>query len=672
MALARLGAAVAAVASALLLCPLSVHAIPTVFVSPTGDDGASGTSPSSPLRSLSTARDVARGVAPPGAPRRVLLEQGGYFELGETLALGAADSGTVWGSYAAAETTSTRATHVAAASLPTISAGTKLGPWSAAAGGAPSGALVAVAPAAVLASRPTQLWVGDARATRARSPNVAAGDEYSRGASPRSCWTLKPIAPCRGGTCPPADSWGFVYQAGSLSADTRDVEQVDALVYHAWTAEFHRLQRVVAANSTALFAQKAATPVGKYSWASDGRYVLFGSRDFLDAPGEWVLDATNGTVLYIPRSDAERAALLNGSLSATMPVVESLLSLNGVENTTFTDLSFSHTASGDPGTHWSYFPPSAAVMVSASRNVAFDGCRVSHGGTSGLQVGSGAANVTISSCAFTDLGGEGITMTGADATLVVINNTLVNDTGIIWMGQPAGIRLRGAADIVATHNEVAHGPYGGILVGWQAGTPAPPVTPPPPGRARFTVAFNDVHDYGLGALSDFGGVYMSSDNNTCWEAGGGTCYLPTDVYQNWIHRGRHSTGKGGYGSEGTYTDEQMAGANITHNLIEDIGAGGIYFHCGKDHTAVDNIIVGAGAEYHHGGPMVGYLKSCNAGGNPTWPQLPVGFQFSRNIVAVMPAPNGTNTTTQFTTDSDYRNASFSGELLRARHAGAAR
>ena len=50
---------------------------------------------------------------------------------------------------------------------------------------------------------------------------------------------------------------------------------------------------------------------------------------------------------------------------------------------------------------------------------------------------------------------------------------LLGHGSYIFMGQPAGIRLKGRAGIVATHNEVSHGPYGGILVGWQEGVLAP-------------------------------------------------------------------------------------------------------------------------------------------------------------------------------------------------------
>src|SRR5690349_12915520 len=64
---------------------------PTVFVSPSGDDGAAGTA-AAPVRSLSRARDLARAQAP-GAT--VQLADGTY-RMTAPLTLDARDSGVSW------------------------------------------------------------------------------------------------------------------------------------------------------------------------------------------------------------------------------------------------------------------------------------------------------------------------------------------------------------------------------------------------------------------------------------------------------------------------------------------------------------------------------------------------------------------------------------------------
>jgi hypothetical protein len=44
----------------------------------------------------------------------------------------------------------------------------------------------------------------------------------------------------------------------------------------------------------------------------------------------------------------------------------------------------------------------------------------------------------------------------------------------------AGIRVRGSSSILVEYNEVAFSPYGGILVGWQAGGSGEVQANPPP------------------------------------------------------------------------------------------------------------------------------------------------------------------------------------------------
>jgi hypothetical protein len=51
-----------------------------------------------------------------------------------------------------------------------------------------------------------------------------------------------------------------------------------------------------------------------------------------------------------------------------------------------------------------------------------------------------------------------------------------------------------------------------------------------------------------------------------------------------------------------------------------------YFHCGSGNRGDSNVLAGCTAA----------LGGCNAGGNPTWPNLPHGFNFTRNIVYVKP------------------------------------
>jgi hypothetical protein len=180
----------------------------------------------------------------------------------------------------------------------------------------------------------------------------------------------------------------------------------------------------------------------------------------------------------------------------------------------------------------------------------------------------------VSNTVVQDTGGDGIA-TSSDTSSIHLHHNRINSTGHISLWQPAGkrricqacdlrwlhyptllagIRARGQ-NILVEHNDVGYNPYGGILVGWQQGTVTPargePIDP------SLVVQYNRVHNYGLGILSDFGGIYLSSNDNTCFNVS--TCYLPSLIFNNIVMHGRHYN----YGSQGIYMDEQVCNWHST-------------------------------------------------------------------------------------------------------------
>ena len=85
-----------------------------------------------------------------------------------------------------------------------------------------------------------------------------------------------------------------------------------------------------------------------------------------------------------------------------------------------------------------------------------------------------------------------------------------------------------------THCTVAYNAYAGIMIGWQKITEEMAAVAAH-GEEIFDVGWNHVHDYGLGILSDFGGVYLSSADNLCFRSTPPLCHLPARVHHNLIH-----------------------------------------------------------------------------------------------------------------------------------------
>ena len=92
----------------------------------------------------------------------------------------------------------------------------------------------------------------------------------------------------------------------------------------------------------------------------------------------------------------------------------------------------------------------------------------------GFVIGRDVQDLSILDCAAVDLGGDGIAVRSSESVRnIMINNTLVSGTARIILGQPAGIRVKGEANITVSHNTVRQNPYAGIMVGWQTGDPPP-------------------------------------------------------------------------------------------------------------------------------------------------------------------------------------------------------
>jgi hypothetical protein len=181
-----------------------------------------------------------------------------------------------------------------------------------------------------------------------------------------------------------------------------------------------------------------------------------------------------------------------------IPAVDTLISIAGytkpataVTNITLADLTLQHAGDGGEARFHSYAGGPAAIVLLGpmATGVTIARCELQHGGGNGVLVeAAGVSGVAIDSSTIKDLGGEGISVSNQDTSDVLISNNEVGETGQIYMLQPAIIRLKGKSNIVVTNNNVHHGPYGGIMIGWEKPGMATPSS------AVFHIRYNHVHD----------------------------------------------------------------------------------------------------------------------------------------------------------------------------------
>jgi hypothetical protein len=293
-------------------------------------------------------------------------------------------------------------------------------------------------------------------------------------------------------------------------------------------------------------------------------YHFENAREFVDTPGEFYLDPSNGDLYYKLRS-GETAS----SLEAYAPALGTVMRVNGASKVRFSNIVFEladwlepssigfvgiqgpiHLKAGQ-GTA----PMSAGVSVENSGSIYFSRSTFRHMGATGLSASNGTRTFVVNGCRFEDLGGQGLAIdpnaaapSGSIQGVTITNNSFTR-LGRHYAGV-TGIFIGFASNVRIEHNELWDLPYTAISAGWGWSFTETRTN-------KITIRYNDIWNV-VNLLDDGGAIYtLSSQPGTL-------------IAENYIHDIQPSPWWGGYLISGVYLDEGSKNILVKDNVILNV------------------------------------------------------------------------------------------------------
>jgi hypothetical protein len=307
------------------------------------------------------------------------------------------------------------------------------------------------------------------------------------------------------------------------------------------------------------------------------RFWIENESSSLDMPGEWRID---------PRRQVVQVLAPTGDFPArgrvTVPLLSQLIRLENCSDVVLQNLDLREVdddlpAEGEVDSQAAAVRRGAIRLINA-RRITITECRLSGLGGYAIDLGRGSRECRIVKCDISHLGAGGVrigeTRPEEDPTAVVADHLVegcnVYDYGRTYLGA-VGLIVFQASGNRLTRNEVHHGNYTAVSVGWTWGYRESPCH-------HNIVEENSLHHIGNNHLSDMGGIYLLGPQP-------GTIVRRNRIHDISCHE---------YGGWGLYTDEGSSEILLEENIVWNCQSAGFHQHYGRDNTVRNNLFVNCG------------------------------------------------------------------------------
>jgi hypothetical protein len=288
---------------------------------------------------------------------------------------------------------------------------------------------------------------------------------------------------------------------------------------------------------------KTSPPHGNYGFRTGGRFYFLNVLEELDEPGEWYLDRKNGILYFWPPAPIEQGRTMASIMEDPM------VHLNNTSHVTIRDLAFEYAR----GT---------GIRISGGNSNNVINCTLRNLGNYGVIIKGGKDHGVVG-CEIYETGDGGISLSGGDRMKLIPARHLVYNNHIHhiarWSRCYAPAVSMSGVGIRVSNNLIHDHPHCAILFGGN----------------DHLIELNEIHHVCL-ETGDVGAIYTGRDYT----------FRGNIIRHNFIHH----TGGVGMGSMGIYMDDCVSGTQIYGNVLWKLHRA-VFLGGGRDFKVENNIFI---------------------------------------------------------------------------------